>query len=207
MKTFGVCAVGGAVAFLVMSMQMGLLGPSRPEAAEPEDGERTEDRQSREPLPFPEGLHPACRGNPVPAAAAFKRGSGFHPLVLLRTDGNIHSWQECLDSEWSAETVERTQLVVVLSPQRRIKIGTQTYPNAPAVDRFKYELDAHLIVARTGKVLSRKRFYTMPRQVREVESYELTALGEPVSFREVFSWLASESRSEASTQTASGPEN
>lgn len=200
MKTLGVCGVGGAVAFFVMSLQMGLFRQPGPEAAEPEAAasQPAKPKPPKEPLPYPEGLYPACRGKPVLEAAAFKRGAGPQPLVFLRSNGTVHSWQEHLEEEWDAQTVETTRLIVVLSRQRKIEVGVQTYANgAPPVHRYRYELDAHLVEARTGNVLARKRFVSHPRQVRQLEAWELTALGEPVSFREVFNWVDGFARAES----------
>lgn len=188
MKTAGICAVAGLVAFLLMGLQLGLLGrPSSP----PENQPAPEPSKTFHRAPFPQTLAPACRGLPVPQAAEIKRVGDGHPMVFLLTNGTLHSWQEDLKPAWQAESVEDTQYVVVLGPQRKIFVSIQTYPNgAPPVSRYKYELDASVVEAKSGRVLAYKRFITQPRPVKSMEAWELTAIGEPVTFQEVYHWAA-----------------
>jgi hypothetical protein len=189
MKTFTIFLGVGAFAFVAMAYQLGFFEPARFADAEMKEGENQPPRT----LPFPEALAPVCQGKGVPQAADFDAASSKpHPLVFLKENGQLHdTWQDYLKPEWSAESVESTELVVVLSPEHKTVLSVQYYPNnAPPVTRYKYELEVHVVVAKTGKVLGRNRFVSIPRRVQKLEAWELTALGQPVSFTTVYNWVA-----------------
>ncbi len=193
MKTAVVCCTIAGLAFVAMAYQAGFFGSvggSSGSMSSP-----VKKPQGPPPAPFPDALTQAGRGRPVPEAAEFKGGSGPHPLVFLNSAGQLHeSWQDRVREEWQATTVEKTELVVVLGKQRKIFIDRTDYPNgAPPIWRYKYELDVTVYAAKSGQVLGRKRFQSMPRSIRSVESWELTELGLPVAMSTVFSWVASSS--------------
>jgi hypothetical protein len=204
MKTFTIFLGVGAFAFVAMAFQLGFFEGNHFGDAEFKDEENNPPAS----LPFPEGLAPACRGKGVPQAATFDASSQKpHPLVFLNQNGQLHeTWQEFLKPEWQAETVEGTELVVVLSPEHKTVLSVQYYPNnAPPVTRYKYELEVHVVVAKTGKVLGRNRFVSIPRKVQRVEAWELTALGQPVSFTTVYNWVAGLALSGAGRETKAAP--
>ena len=189
MKTFSVFLGVGAFAFVAMAFQLGFFESSRFADAD----SKSEDVKKSDFAPFPETLAPASQFKPVAQAAVYDPESRKpHPIVFLKQNGQLHeTWQEYLKPEWQAETVESTELVVVLGHEQKTALSVQYYPNgAPPVTRYKYELEVHVVEAKTGKVLGRNRFVSIPRRVQKLESWELTALGQPVSFTTVYNWVA-----------------
>lgn len=189
MKAFGLFVGVGTFAFVAMAFQLGFFESSRFGDAE----NKGEEKKVSELAPFPEALTPACHGKAVPQAADYDSGSRKpHPMVFLKHNGELHeTWQEFLKPEWLAESVEKTELVVVLGPERKTALSVQYYPNgAPPVTRYKYELEVYVMAAKTGKLLGRNRFVSIPRGVQKLEAWELTALGQPVSFTTVYNWVA-----------------
>jgi hypothetical protein len=184
MRTFALCAICGVLAFVAVQYQKtGHLwgsdedvGPSPPPPPLK--------------LKFPEALAVLCRGTAVPQAAAFNRTADTHPTVIFRPNGTLHPWHERLLPGWQAESVEETELVLILPPQHRKLLQIATYANgAPSIRRYQYDLEARVLEARTGKPLAHKHFQTIARPVRPVETWALTELGEPVACRDVFRWL------------------
>src|SRR5262245_55806455 len=189
MKTFTVFLGVGAFAFVAMAFQLGFFESSRFADAD----SKPEDVKESNFVPFPEALAPACQFKPVAQAAVYDPDSHKpHPIAFLKQNGQLHeTWQEYLKPEWQAETVESTELVVVLGQEQKTALSVQYYPNgAPPVTRYKYELEVHVVAAKTGKVLGRNRFVSIPRRVQKLEAWELTALGQPVSFTTVYNWVA-----------------
>ena len=83
----------------------------------------------------------------------------------------------------------------MIGPQKKIFLEKILYPGgAPPIDRFKYELEASVIEAKTGKVLANRLFVNVARNIVRVETWDTTALGSPVDFRTVFHWAASGAR-------------
>ena len=68
------------------------------------------------------------------------------------------------DEEWYARKVEETELVIVLGNSRKTEVQVVRYPNAPAVSRIRYDLEASLIEAKTGTVLANQIFANVPRR-------------------------------------------
>jgi hypothetical protein len=186
MKTFAVCTVCGFVAFVAVQYHMtgSVLGfhigdggapPPPPPAAK---------------LKFPEALACVCRRVPVREAAPFTKNGDAHPAVVLRPNGTLHKWTERLQPGWQAESVEETQLVIVLTPQQRSLLQIVTYPNgAPPIKRFQYDMDARVLEAKTGRLVGFKHFQTVARPVRPQEIWQLTELGDPVTWHDVNVWL------------------
>jgi hypothetical protein len=192
MKTFAFIFALSGVAFLVLGYQTGLFEweADENETAATAVEQQPSDGGSR----FPDDLAPACRGGAVPQAAAYDRKSGRpHRLAFLRDDGTLRAeWQEMLDEEWAAEKVEQTELVVVLSKDQKNLLGVQHYPNgAPPISRYQYDLSIRVVAAKTGQVLARNHFTSTPRNVRQTELWELTEIGQPVSYTTVFNWVKS----------------
>src|SRR3989442_14149446 len=136
MKTAILCAVCGGFAFLTVQYQMTGqffgFGPGLGAKVEPPPPKAK----------FPEALAAACRGVPVPQAASFNRTAEMHAIVVLKPSGAVHSWNERLQPGWQAESVEETELVVVVPPQKKTVLTITTYPNgAPPIKRYQYDLD------------------------------------------------------------------
>src|SRR4051812_12818207 len=156
---------GGA--FLLMGAQMGLFG-ARPKAddADPEEVSVHKPVEAPKRLMFPMDLAPAAQANAVPQAAAYKPANLAHKLAVLTPTGMLHKWQENLHEEWAADTVESTELVVVVGTQRKIFVDRMNYPNgAPPIDRYTYECEVSVVEAKTGNVLANKLFRNLPRPV------------------------------------------
>jgi len=183
----------GLFAFVLMAMQTGVLDFS---SATDDDEEAAPVEPKAPPAPvalkFPEALAPAIRGNAVPQAASYVPEARPHRMVFLKPTGLIHDWQEHLHDDWAADSVENTELVIVVSPQQKTFLSVQRYPNgAPPVERFQYDLEVAVIVPKEGRVLIKQRFQSIPRPIKNKEAWELTAIGQPVAFRTVYSWLSS----------------
>lgn len=191
MKAVALAAGCGVFAFVLVGVQMGMFSEpvAKEKPAEPPIVEK------KPPAPFPDALVPACKGQPVPAAAEinFRERKETYRLAFLKVAGGLHSWQSHLKSDWTADTVENTELVIVLSPQRRSLLNVQHYPNgAPSVYRYKFELEASIVAAKSGRVLAYKKFVSIPRAINHIEAWDLTAIEEPVTFSTVFNWASSQ---------------
>ncbi len=193
MKTFALCGGIGALAFVLAGYQAGLFRdvplPAVGEAAVIK--ENKEAQKARKPI-FPKDLMPAARAEPVPEAAAYDSSATIHRMAILKTNGALYEdWQDKLKEEWQADMVESTSLVLVVGPHRKTFLERIPYPNgAPPIDRYKWELEASVIEAKTGKVLANRLFINVARKIVRVETWNTTALGSPVEFRTVFYWAA-----------------
>jgi hypothetical protein len=186
-KIVGVCVACAVGAFVVVQLYVGgglgfadTAAEKLPVAEEPPAAL------------FPEALVPATRGESVPQAAAFvPNAKEPHPTVILQRSGVLfEEWHTRLQPGWQAETVEMTELVLIVGPQKKSSLQVITYPNgAPPITRYRHDVDAWLVEAKTGKELARQRFTTIARAVRPVENWDLTELGQPVDLPEVSEWL------------------
>jgi hypothetical protein len=195
--------IGGAVAmaalFFFMGLQSGAFGPNRGRGSDAENQEAKEARLKKAAprARFPEDLAPAARAQPVPAAADFAVANKPHKLAFLKPNGAPHKWQEDAEGyseEWVATSVEETELVVIVSAQTKTPIERVHFQNGPPIDRDRFELEASIIEAKTGKVLANRTFINMPRKTVNQELYEVTALGSPVRYLTVFNWISSQAR-------------
>jgi hypothetical protein len=204
MKNFGLLCGIGAVAFVLAGYQVGLFNSTQVDSANADTAQADlapmapEIKPTKKPAQarFPQDLAPAARAEPVPQAAPYDRSGKLHRIAILKTNGALYQdWQDKLSEEWQAETVEDTSLVIVVSPQRRIFLEKIHYPNgAPPIDRYKFEMEATVIEAKTGKALATRLFVNVARNVQPVETWNTTALGSPVEFRTVVSWVTSGAR-------------
>jgi hypothetical protein len=188
MKVMALCLVCAVGAFAVMTLHLtGQLGSADEYAPE------LVEKQAAPAAAFPDVLAPAAKGEAIPQAAEFHPRAPEHPAVVLDRHGRLHPWYKRLQPDWQAETVEATEVVVVLAPQVKTLLQIQTYPNgAPPVRRYRYDLDAWLVEAKTGKQIASKRFTTTARPIRPVEPWELTELGDPVEWAVVSEWMRDE---------------
>jgi hypothetical protein len=160
MKTVVICVGCGVVAFLAMGLQMGLFQDAEP----PDDvaAQVADEAPAVAPSRFPEDLAPACSGKPVPQAAAYHPSAGPHPLAFFDGSGKLRTeWQERLSSEWQPDGIDSTELVVVLGQDTRASASSQQVTAGPETARTAQaaqELEVRVVEARTGKVLSRRRF-------------------------------------------------
>jgi hypothetical protein len=197
--------------FFFMGLQTGAFGPNRGRVNDEEKQEakaapvkKTAPARAK----FPEDLAPAARAQPVPAAAAFAVANKPHKLAFLKPNGAPHKWQqdaEGYSEEWAALSVEETELVVIVSPQTKTMIERVSFINGPPIDRERFELEASVVEAKTGKVLANRMFVNMPRAIGRQEEYEVTALGSPVRYLTVFNWVAGQARAGFSAAQNAAP--
>jgi hypothetical protein len=146
---------------------------------------------------FPEDLAPAARTQPVAAAAAFAIANKPHKLAFLDPNGVLHKWQNDAvghSESWAATNVEETELVVVVTPQTKIMIDRARLRNGSFVDRNRFDLDASVIEAKTGKLLATRNFVNMPPPIARNEPLGATVVGAPVRYVTVFNWVAKQAR-------------
>ncbi len=197
MKTLGLCVGIGVLAFVLAGYQAGIFRdlPHPGETATgPVAAKKTEPTPAK--ARFPRDLAPAARAEAVPQAAAYDPDATFHRFAILKTNGALYEeWQEKLKDEWQTDSVENTSLVIVVAPVKKTFVEIIHYPGgAPPISRYKYEVEASIIEAETGKVLANRLFINMPRDIVRIETWATTALGSPVEFRTVFNWAASSAR-------------
>ncbi|HWY87786.1 MAG TPA: hypothetical protein VNX28_13735 [Gemmataceae bacterium] len=199
MKNFGLFGGVGVLAFVLAGYHAGLF---RPPVQQPEVGEvvpSEEKKEAKRPAKshFPRDIARCARAEPVPQAAAYDPSAKFHRMAILKTNGALYQdWQDKLKQEWQAETVEDTSLVIVVGAQKKVFIEIIPYPNgAPPISRYKFELEASVVEAKTGRVLANRLFINMPRNIVRIETWDTTALGSPVEFRTVFNWAVAGARS------------
>jgi hypothetical protein len=192
MKTFAVCMAIAGLVFVGMAVQMGVFY-ARPEVPkETVAAAAVELKPAASPRArFPQDLARAAQANPVPQAAEYAPSMEPHKLVFLKPSGAVHHWHPNVREEWQAETVEETELVVVVGTQRKQFVDHTTYPNgAPPITRYIFEAEVSVVEARTGKVLANRLFRNVPRPVNQIEAWETTAIGRSVSLQQVFGWVA-----------------
>ena len=196
MKAVVLCAAIGGVAFCLTAYQAGLFQdiPQAPEEETASAEVQVVKKSAR--ATFPKDLAPAARAEPVAQAAAFNVHAAVQRVAIFKTNGLLYQeWQDKLNEDWQAESVEDTSLVLVLGPQRKIFVEIIPYPNgAPPISRYKFELEASVVEAKTGRVLANRLFINMPRNIQQIETWNTTALGSPVEFRTVFHWLVAGAR-------------
>jgi hypothetical protein len=197
MKTVFGCSMAAVAAFAFMGLQTGLFGPRASKSSDEPAEVKVVKKSAVVRAQFPEDLAPAARAKPVAAAAEFKVGDRPHKMVFLKVNGAPHEWQKDAgdyNEEWIATNVEETELVIVVSRQTRSVVDTKSFSNGPPIERERWELEASVIEAKTGKALANRRFINLPREIRNLEAYETTSLGAPVKYLTVFNWAMNQSK-------------
>jgi hypothetical protein len=200
MRTIGLFVGVGGLAFILAGYQAGLFTASAPRnnvAGDEPVAEAKKQAVKAIKARFPQDLAPAARAEAVLRAAPFDANAKIQRIAILRTDGKLYQdWQEKLQEGWQAESVEETSLVIVVGRHDKRFVETIHYPGgAPPITRYKFQVEASVIEAKTGKVLANRQFINMPRQIVRIETWDTTALGSPVEFRTVFQWAVAEMRS------------
>lgn len=196
-KSVMACIIAGGAGFLFMGYQTGMFGSGRSPSDVPEVKVEAKVEVKKPLAKFPEDLAPSARAQPVAAAADFKVAEKPHKLVWLKVNGTPHAWQKLAGDyheDWTATNVEETELAVIVSGQTKTNVEHITFVNGPPVDRVKWEVEASVVEAKTGKVVANRTFVNMPRPIRPREAYELTELGQPVQYLTVYEWVANQSR-------------
>jgi len=130
-----------------------------------------------------------CAGQGASRAAAYE-GGGVHPIVLLASNGESHTWSNDLPGEWIPGSAEEAQLVACVEEEVESSIEVCQY-NGPDITRYRYEVRVRLVEARTGvQVASTRLQGSEPRECQSTEDYDLTRLaGDHVSFSAAADWL------------------
>ena len=196
MKAFAICAVVGAGVFLAGLLPLGVLNTGLG---------RGSNSSSVEIKAAPESEVPRGTG-----AGGQGQGRGKSRCLQARPDVSqdglhdagrrIHTWHESIPEDWQADTVEETELVVVVAKQKKIQlsrvprvlIGTNT--PAPPMDRVRYDVEVSVIEAKTGNILDNRIFRNEPRRYRNPEPYATTTIGSPVHISKVFQWVSEKSK-------------
>jgi hypothetical protein len=110
---------------------------------------------------FPDDMAAAAKGEAVPAAAAWKRVPDSAKVAALSVKGTLHDWHDKLQPEWQSESVEETELVMVLGDQQRMHVETQTFADGRLpIHHYRYHLSVWLLEAKTGTLLAKRQFFS-----------------------------------------------
>jgi hypothetical protein len=208
LKPIIACVSISGLAFLFIGLQTGLFG-NRPPDDDEEEGQvvsvesrpaGSSKKKKDEPPPrakFPDDLQPAARAMPVEKAAAYASGERVHKMVFMRANGALHPWHQThseYHEDWCAENVEETELIVVIGVPHKTFVDRTAFFQGPPVERFRWELEMSVVAAHTGRVLANRLFLNVPREIRKVEDFGLTSIGQPVHYRNVFNWVSNNSK-------------
>jgi len=135
-------------------------------------------------------MGPVARGVGVPQAAAYTKGRGVHPIVLISGSGGVHFLTTSVPKEWQAKSVAETQLVVVVGEDSMALVEMCRY-TGPSVARGRHSVAVEFREAKTGKLISKTSFLgSMPPKCRQTENYYVTTLyGGDVDYNQLFSWI------------------
>jgi hypothetical protein len=142
-------------------------------------------------------MSPVVSGQGLPEAALYDPNKpGPHHVVILTTAGLAYSnWNELLPYDWSPSSVDETELVVLIGPERERALQTQQYErpdNATLYDVTAYspEVDVELREARTGRTLATSTFTgSDPRPFPESLAESITRLEGSVVYTALEDWL------------------
>jgi hypothetical protein len=99
--------------------------------------------------PIGRSVAAACEGKGVPEAGAFSRQRpGPYHIYLLDEEGGRSSYTGT-SADWSADTVEDTELVACINDEL-VLIQTCSYTGGARLERKKNVLHVRVVVARTG---------------------------------------------------------
>jgi hypothetical protein len=209
MRSFVMFAlVGGLVFSIGLGVQMGAMQQQQVDSAAAE-GESTDEAKSAPPAPFPtksapaqkrlrfpDDLAPATMSKPraIPQAASFSPKDGPHKLAVLKPGGQKHDWQDYFPDDWRAYRVEDTELIVIVGAQKKIFVDKIHFQAGPPIDRYMFDLVVSVVEPRTGNVIGYRTFRNVPREIRNSEAWETTALGRPIGWNTVFRWVSTNAR-------------
>lgn len=131
-----------------------------------------------------------CAGGNAPEAAPYNAGPGLHPVLVLNEAGGRHAWNGQLGGWGVGTTPGSAELVACLSEERQVEIQTCPY-FGPSITRYVYQIDAQLLVAQSGTVISTTTLSgAAPRECRQQEPFNLTVLnGSRVTANQLRDWL------------------
>jgi len=152
-------------------------------------------------------MSPVVSGQAVPDAALYEpKKPGPHHLVILSTSGTAYyDWNEKIPNDWLSLSVSGIELVVVISPERKITHGTQSYTeysydshntlNIKNVDftAYRYEADLEIREAHSGRTLATSTFKgsdPLPFPPSNPSSIELE--GSHLTYADLEDWVCHE---------------
>jgi WD40 repeat protein len=96
-----------------------------------------------------------------------------------------------LPSGWSPSSVEQTELVAIVSEERKIDLGSQAYNIGPDITAYRFENDLELREARTGNLLSTFTFMgSTPPPFPYQASYITTSIeGTHIFAQDIENWM------------------
>jgi hypothetical protein len=201
MKSVVLCVLIGGLVFSVgLGVQLGALreesGTSEVDATEPVVKAAPAKPAAPKRMRFPDDLTAATlsKPRPIPGTAAFTPGPNAHKLAMLRPGGLVHEWQEYIPEEWRALRCEETELVVVVGNQKKTFVDEIHFQAGPPIRRYIFDVVVSVVEPKTGNVVGYRTFRNLPRNIRNVEAWETTALGRPIGWNAVFRWVSSNAR-------------
>jgi hypothetical protein len=113
----------------------------------------------------------------------------LHPVVIITSSGEYHSWSRLMPQEWQPKSQGETQLVAVITNGAKSLETCEYY--GPSVTRYQPYIKADLREAKTGKLVKSTTLYgSVPIQCRQRERMSVTALyGYDVEFSQLKSWM------------------
>jgi hypothetical protein len=190
MKAFAICAAVSGLVFFAAFMQLGGLNIGSGKGSGSSETAKNE-KKAPPRAKFPQELAPAAQAKPVEKAAEFKPGPDPHKLVFMTPTGELHPWQEDIPEAWQADTVEETELVIVVGSESKIFVDRTTYPGGePPINRFIFEVEVSVVEAKTGKILDNRMFRHLPDRVNGIEEYATTVIGRSVHWALVYRWVS-----------------
>jgi hypothetical protein len=148
---------------------------------------------------------PVLAGQPLPAAAAYDPNKpGPHPVLILSTSGAEYAidelsglpaspWDSSLPPGWLPASLGQTELVVLVSPENKINLGSASYNDNKGgviqISRMKYEQDAEIRVARTGQTLKKYSFIGSDPPNFPLTSWESILYGTRFTYQDLEGWI------------------
>jgi hypothetical protein len=192
MRPVLICALLGSGVFFAGLLQMGVWrrgAGNLPSAEVPTSPPVVEKAK------FPDDLAPAAQALVVAKAAEYKLGPVPHKMVIMTPKGELHEWHEKLPEEWCAESVEETELVIVVGRDKSKLLQKVHFRNGPPIDRVQWELEISVVAAKSGTVLDNRKFENIPRDCANGEAYATTRIGRPVQWHTVWDWISKKTKS------------
>lgn len=133
-----------------------------------------------------------CVGEGVEEACAYTPDEGFHPMVLLDDQGEIHIWSaNILKAKWEPMALRFCELVVTVE-EEAVVIETCQYVMGGSFTRYQYHMEVLLFSARTGELVANETLLGgLPDPCPEMKELgHLKSYGAHVSFESLKPWLA-----------------
>jgi hypothetical protein len=132
-----------------------------------------------------------CGGASGVSQAAVYNRLAKSPLVMIASGGeNALNLSSELPGSWVSTRIELTELVVCIEFEEEILLQTCEYNVGPDVERYQQSYTVTVHEAMTGEVLDEGIFLgALPRECRELETYELRRLDGGINFAPIILWL------------------